>query len=186
MNSQVQPSDSLMIYPNRSLLIMSVCLLLIGCDQWTKSLAFEYLSRGVMDSYLWDMLRLGYVENLGAFLGLGKQLPEVYRFYILTFVVSLFLLALLVYMLFNRALNHCSLLALSMIFAGGCSNLFDRATNSGAVDFINLGLGPVRTGVFNLADMAIFWLYSVCFIAAGLSYYLKQFTNSNLGCFYDT
>lgn len=42
------------------------------------------------------------------------------------------------------------------MFSGGASNLFDRATNDGAVvDFLNVGVGPVRTGIFNIADMAI-------------------------------
>ena len=43
-----------------------------------------------------------------------------------------------------------------MMLAGGGSNFFDRAVNNGAViDFMNVGLGPLRTGVFNVADMAI-------------------------------
>jgi signal peptidase II len=42
------------------------------------------------------------------------------------------------------------------ILAGGIGNMIDRVTNAGKVtDFMNLGLGPVRTGIFNVADMAI-------------------------------
>ena len=49
------------------------------------------------------------------------------------------------------------MLALALIVAGGVGNLIDRMTSSGGVviDFLNLGIGPVRTGVFNVADMAI-------------------------------
>ena len=35
------------------------------------------------------------------------------------------------------------------------SNLLDRITYGKVIDFMNLGLGPVRTGIFNVADMAI-------------------------------
>ena len=35
-------------------------------------------------------------------------------------------------------------------------NLIDRIMNQGAViDFMNIGIGPIRTGVFNVADLAI-------------------------------
>jgi len=35
-------------------------------------------------------------------------------------------------------------------------NLIDRVWNNGLVtDFINVGIGPVRTGVFNVADLAV-------------------------------
>ena len=46
--------------------------------------------------------------------------------------------------------------AVALLFAGGVGNLIDRVTSGGSVvDFINLGIGPVRTGIFNIADVAI-------------------------------
>jgi signal peptidase II len=43
-----------------------------------------------------------------------------------------------------------------LIIGGGFGNLLDRFLNDGAViDFMNLGLGWLRTGIFNVADMAI-------------------------------
>ncbi|RPI54782.1 MAG: hypothetical protein EHM55_09825 [Acidobacteria bacterium] len=36
-----------------------------------------------------------------------------------------------------------------------CSNWFDRVVRGGVFDFINVGIGSVRTGVFNVADVAI-------------------------------
>lgn len=39
---------------------------------------------------------------------------------------------------------------------GGIGNLVDRILLSGLVtDFINIGIGNLRTGIFNVADMAI-------------------------------
>ena len=44
----------------------------------------------------------------------------------------------------------------SLIFAGGASNLADRLLYDGyVVDFINIGIGSFRTGIFNIADVAI-------------------------------
>ena len=46
--------------------------------------------------------------------------------------------------------------ALSAIFGGGLSNILDRILNNGlVVDFMNMGIGSVRTGIFNIADVAI-------------------------------
>jgi signal peptidase II len=47
-------------------------------------------------------------------------------------------------------------LGLALVAGGGLGNLVDRFRLRGyVIDFMNLGLGPVRTGVFNVADVAI-------------------------------
>jgi signal peptidase II len=37
--------------------------------------------------------------------------------------------------------------------AGGASNLLDRITSGMVIDFMNVGIGPLRTGIFNVAIM---------------------------------
>jgi signal peptidase II len=44
---------------------------------------------------------------------------------------------------------------LTLFVAGGASNWLDRVVRGSVIDFINIGFGPVRTGIFNLADVAI-------------------------------
>ena len=45
---------------------------------------------------------------------------------------------------------------LALLLAGALGNLIDRIRWDGLViDFLNLGIGPLRTGVFNVADMAV-------------------------------
>ena len=45
---------------------------------------------------------------------------------------------------------------IALVVGGGLSNLIDRLLNEGrVVDFMQLGIGPLRTGVFNVADVAI-------------------------------
>ena len=48
-----------------------------------------------------------------------------------------------------------ALLGATLFVAGGASNLVDRITYGTVIDFMNAGIGPLRTGVFNVADMAI-------------------------------
>ncbi len=46
--------------------------------------------------------------------------------------------------------------SLTLILAGGVGNLIDRVTNDGLVtDFLNIGVGAFRTGIFNVADVAV-------------------------------
>jgi len=140
----------------RIVIIFFVSSLVTGCDQGTKSLATEYLPKYESTSYLNDIIRIGYIENTGAFLGLGSNLSNELRFLIFVFAVGTFLLSLLIYLVMSPKQNVYSLVALSLVLGGGISNFFDRATNNGAVvDFLNIGLGSIRTGIFNVADMAI-------------------------------
>jgi signal peptidase II len=65
-------------------------------------------------------------------------------------------LALLVYLLRSSELTAFATICLSLVCAGGLSNLIDRVAYDGRViDFLNVGIGSLRTGIFNVADMAI-------------------------------
>jgi len=140
----------------RILTIFIVTISCVGCDQSTKALASEYLPKGQMSSYLNDIIRIGYTENIGAFLGLGSNLSEGVRFGIFVVLVGAFLFSLLAYLIFNSKQHLSPLIAFSLIFSGGLSNFYDRAFNNGAViDFLNIGVGSLRTGIFNVADIAI-------------------------------
>ena len=48
-----------------------------------------------------------------------------------------------------------AIVALSSVISGGVGNLIDRIWRGSVIDFIYIGVGPLHTGVFNIADMAI-------------------------------
>jgi signal peptidase II len=145
----------------------SILLLTVGCDQATKKLAVENLKDEPMQSFLGDIFRLGYAENPGAFLGLGGRMPEQAAFWVLVIGVGAMLAALAVYLFANRSLTRWTVVSLALILAGGFSNWVDRLANDGrVVDFLNLGLGPVRTGIFNVADVAIMAGAALAFFSA--------------------
>ena len=138
---------------NLVLLIIPVC---IAADQITKWLAKKYLAPDGFISFAGDTFRLQYAENTGAFLSLGSSLPEPWRHIVFTVFVGIFLLALLVYLYWNRGLAWEYVACLALVCGGGSSNLIDRIAYGGrVVDFLNVGIGPLRTGIFNVADMAI-------------------------------
>lgn len=145
----------------------SILLLTVGCDQATKRLAVEKLKDEPMQSFLGDIFRLAYAENPGAFLGLGGRMPERAAFWVLVIGVGAMLAALAIYLFTHRNLNRLTVVSLALILAGGLSNWLDRLANDGrVVDFLNLGLGPVRTGIFNVADVAIMAGAALAFFAA--------------------
>jgi signal peptidase II len=145
--------------PRRSTRVLyatAVLAVAVGCDQLTKTVAVAKLKGTPRQSFLGDLFRLDYAENPGAFLGLGGALPSTWQFWILTIGVGGLLFAMLGYLLLSRHLHLGPSLGLAMMVGGGLSNWFDRVVNDGrVVDFLNLGIGSLRTGIFNVADVAI-------------------------------
>ena len=133
--------------------VLSAC---VGCDQLTKSIARQTLATANSISFLNDTLRLQYVENPGAFLSFGANIPEQVKYWVFIVFVGLVLAGLLVFLTTSNQLPKTQNMALSLVLAGGTGNLIDRIGNDGRViDFMNVGIGSLRTGVFNVADIAI-------------------------------
>ena len=57
----------------RLALVILVLVVCVGCDQATKHIAKEALAPATSISYLGDSVRFELTENLGAFLGHGRQ-----------------------------------------------------------------------------------------------------------------
>jgi signal peptidase II len=139
----------------RSLLVLLLFIFCVGCDQLTKDVAHQYLAIKPPQSWFYDTVRLHYAENTGAFLSLGGDLSERVRVFLLQVFPALCLVALAM-VLFAQQLPLPTAIAWSLVLSGGLGNLLDRIMNEGRViDFMNLGIGPLRTGIFNVADVFI-------------------------------
>ena len=126
----------------------------VGCDRVTKQAAATILANTPERSYLADTLRLTYAVNVGGFLSVGAGLPVERRTLVFTIATGLLLLGLAIAAV-RRRWAGMRLLAAALIVSGGASNWIDRAANGSVIDFLNVGIGPVRTGIFNVADVAI-------------------------------
>jgi len=124
-------------------------------DRITKIWAVNELRGEGVRSYLNDTIRIVYAENTGAFLSLGSGLSDTIRFIVLTVLPVLVLLYVLYTILFSTQMSRYQAAAFSFIVGGGGSNVYDRILEGKVVDFMNMGLGGLRTGIFNVADMAI-------------------------------
>jgi signal peptidase II len=131
-----------------------MALLTFGCDRVTKHVATAALKGVPPRSYLGDTVRLHYAENPGGFLSLGAELPRFVRILVFDVGTAAILVATIV-VVRRQKLPLQVLLAVTLIGAGGASNLVDRAVRGSVVDFLNVGIGGLRTGIFNVADLAI-------------------------------
>lgn len=143
------------------LLLAAVALPTLALDHATKWAAIVYLKEGYpVYSWLGDLFRLQYAENTGAFLSLGSTLSDFWRASVMIGVNSLILLGVALFLLMAKFTNAVAPAALSLVLAGGVGNLIDRVFRDGrVVDFMNMGVSAggfsLRTGIFNIADLAI-------------------------------
>ena len=136
------------------LVLIVAAVATFGCDRVTKHVATTTLAGMPGRSYLADLVRVGYAENAGGFLGLGASLPDDIRTGL--FVVGTGIaLPILVFVAIRRGTNPLAEWGLALFVAGAASNWIDRIVRGSVVDFLNIGIGPLRTGIFNVADVAI-------------------------------
>ncbi len=131
-------------------------IFLILLDQSTKYLAQQAFRDRPAQIFIGDLFRFDYAENPGAFLGMGDSLSNPVRFWIFTILVFTMMVGLTA-LLHLKKFSRQEAWAYSLVFAGGIGNLIDRSfrTDGKVIDFMNVGVGSLRTGIFNVADMAI-------------------------------
>ena len=128
----------------------------VALDQATKLVARSILVPGELHSYLGGTLWIELVRNRGAFLSLGSTLSEPMRQTLLVGAVAVFLAVALGWILYSQTSTAVGRWTIAAVVAGGAGNLVDRIWfDGGVVDFLNLGIGNLRTGIFNVADMYI-------------------------------
>ena len=134
--------------------LIAIALVTIGCDRVTKQAATIMLAGAPVRSYLRDTVRLAYAQNTGGFLGWGADWPTPVRTAVFTVGTCLLLLWLLA-AASKRRWSSAAMLGITLFAAGASSNWIDRVLHGSVVDFLNVGIGPLRTGIFNVADVAL-------------------------------
>ncbi len=146
-----------MSFKYRIVVIFTLLFLIFGLDQATKYWAVNQLMGKSSISYLNGLFQFVYAENPGAFLGLGGGWSRGVRFVIFALIVFLGLGGMLWYLIKKENLK-VNLYAYTFILAGGFGNLWDRVFHEDGhvIDYMLIEFwGPLRTGVFNIADIFI-------------------------------
>jgi signal peptidase II len=136
----------------------------IGCDRATRHIAATMLSGTTSRSFLADTVRLEYVENVGAFLRLGADWP----FWVRTALFGIGNAVLLFALAVN--VDATSLVATSPPRIGSVCGQRDLQPRRSPRLWKGRRLHerrtrPLRTGIFNVADMAIMLGASIVVLA---------------------
>ena len=140
--------------PWRRLALLVLIAMTVGCDRVSKHFAAATLAGIPRQSFLADTVRLEYTENAGAFLGFGDNWSPAAQTAVFTIGTGVILCGMIA-AAFRFRLSGPALVGLALYLAGGASNLVDRVVRGSVIDFMNVGVGPLRTGIFNVADIAI-------------------------------
>ena len=147
----------------RCLILAVTLILLVGCDQASKDYAVDHLQQTTDDPlpFLGQTFLIKFAWNEGAFLSLFANLSDKARFVLLVLMNGLILGGLALALVLRTGWDKWSFTALALLLAGGIGNLIDRIWLGAVIDFMVIdlsgltGIGWLKTGVFNVADIAI-------------------------------
>ena len=139
----------------RSIIILLLVILNISCDQVSKAYVrsnFEYNEQlHVIENHV----ILTKVENRGAFLSLGSDFPPILKNIMFLIMPCVLMIYLLVIVFIKANLEKMVLIGYCFIIGGGIGNIYDRLLYGSVTDFMHIGFGALRTGIFNMADVSV-------------------------------
>ncbi len=133
----------------RSIIITISTLVLIAIDQIIKSLVLFNLKGNI--NLINGFLNITYVQNRGGAFGIGQS-------NIITFiVVNIVVLGIIVKFMISQmnAMDKKTMIALTLILAGGIGNFLDRICRGFVIDYLDIAQFVKNYPVFNFADICI-------------------------------
>ncbi len=141
--------------PLQFILLLFIVLLNVGCDQVSKTVVRHKIDYNENIGFIKNHVTLTKVENTGAFLSAGDNLPESVRFILLSLLPILVLAYGLYYLFIHHNLPRFFQLGMCFLIGGGIGNIYDRIRFGSVTDFLHIDFVMFRTGIFNLADVSI-------------------------------
>ncbi|MEQ1586719.1 MAG: signal peptidase II [Cyclobacteriaceae bacterium] len=139
----------------RTLVILTILSSTIGCDQISKNIVRQRIDDNEQISLINNYLTLTKVENTGAFLSVGHNLPAPIKLLLLTILPLIVLGLALFYLLTKRGLFNLTMLGICLMVGGGVGNIYDRLIYGSVTDFLHIDFVLFQTGIFNMADVSI-------------------------------
>lgn len=140
----------------RNIFIVLLIVFNIAIDQISKVWVRANFDYGETKSLIGEKFIMQYVENEGAFLGMGSDMHPTLKLILLLILPTIVLGYVIYYIIKNKQLDRMSLIAFCCIVGGGIANVFDRITRGEVTDFFFINLGGVfKTGIFNVADVSV-------------------------------
>ncbi|WP_438963568.1 signal peptidase II [Winogradskyella sp.] len=143
---------------NRNVFITLLIAFNIAIDQISKTNVRSNMiegARGKID-IIKDYFQLIWVENKGAFLGMGSDMNPTLKLIFLLILPTVVLGYVIYYIVKTKDLDRTSLIAFCCIVGGGIANVFDRIVYGQVTDFFFIKITEtIKTGIFNVADLSV-------------------------------
>lgn len=139
----------------KKIIVLVFVLLNIVCDQLSKNAVRKNVSDSDRVELIGDNFIMVKVENTGAMLGFGSNLPPILKIIFLQIIPAIILVVLLFRILKKKHIHTWLALAFACVIGGGMSNLIDRISYGEVTDFFHINVGGFKTGIFNMADVSV-------------------------------
>jgi signal peptidase II len=152
----------------RNLLILILLTTNVGCDQISKYIVRQTIEYNDRTSVIGNFITITKVENTGAFLGLGDQLPRIIYNILMIILPLIVLVCALYYLLISNNLSKLLIFGICLVIGGGLGNVYDRIVFGSVTDFLHFDFILFHTGIVNMADISLttgcfFLLYAFFF-----------------------
>lgn len=148
----------------RLVIILAVVALNVGCDQLSKRIVRQNIDSYESISIIKDHVTLTNVENTGAFLSIGNNLPEPVRLALLAFFPIIVLGISFYFLITQKDLPKLMQFGICCLIGGGIGNVYDRIVYGSVTDFMHIDFVLFKTGIFNIADISIMTGISIMFV----------------------
>jgi len=139
----------------RVVVILAILISNVSCDQISKNIVRQTIEYNEQIGFVHDYLTLTKVENTGAFLSLGNELPNALRIILLIALPVLVMTYGLFFLFTKMNLSRSMLVGISFVLGGGIGNMYDRIIHGSVTDFLHIDFVIFQTGIFNMADVSI-------------------------------
>ena len=130
-------------------LFIGLAATVVVLDQLSKAWLVSQLDPGQRMEIIGDLVRFIHSQNNGALFGLFQDQAILFG------IVSIGVVALIIWYHGNSGRNTLLSVALGLLLGGAIGNMIDRFTLGYVVDWIDVRLGDLRFYTFNVADSAI-------------------------------
>lgn len=138
------------IINNKKIIIMClIVVFLILLDQLIKIVILNNL-HGSSINLIKNFLNLTYVENTGGAFGVGSENIAT------IIIINIIIITVILRFIYKKRneISYFVLVGLSLVLAGGISNLLDRIFRGFVIDYIDINL-LFKYPMFNVADILI-------------------------------
>jgi len=134
-------------------MVLALILLMLGADQASKYMVRHRVAPEQQITVIKNVVLLTRVENTGAFLSMGDNIPRPVYKIIMILIPLAVLIFLIVYLIRTTAISNLSFAGMCLIAGGGLGNVIDRIIYGSVTDFLFFNFGLFHTGIVNVADI---------------------------------